>query len=321
MIDHDVFNGDADGLCALQQLRLAEPREATLVTGAKRDIALLDRVRGSPGARITVLDISLARNRAALLRLLDEGARVQYVDHHEAGEIPDHPRLQARIDTGPTVCTSILVDAMLDGRWRRWAIAAAFGDGLPESARRLARRLPAAAAVDEAALQGLRRVGEAFNYNAYAADTQTAVVDAATLYRSLAGIADPLVLADSTPVRLLEEMSRDDLAVALGAGPALETAGLIAHVLPEGLPGRRARGLLAQRLQAVANGRAVAVVAPDGDGFATVSLRCAAQPGRSAAGFASRYPGGGGRATAAGIDRLPLADVDALLGALQAYFG
>ena len=40
-----VFNGDADGLCALQQLRLASPRGAggeTLVTGVKRDIALLE---------------------------------------------------------------------------------------------------------------------------------------------------------------------------------------------------------------------------------------------------------------------------------------
>ena len=39
----DVFNGDADGLCALHQLRLAEPlADAQLVTGVKRDIALLD---------------------------------------------------------------------------------------------------------------------------------------------------------------------------------------------------------------------------------------------------------------------------------------
>ena len=27
----DVFNGDADGLCALQQLRLEDPRDAVLV--------------------------------------------------------------------------------------------------------------------------------------------------------------------------------------------------------------------------------------------------------------------------------------------------
>ena len=101
MADFDVFNGDADGLCALHQLRLLEPREATLVTGPKRDIALLQRVslesppsagpapppsagqapppsagerapdRASEmtSARITVLDISLDRNRQPLLAL------------------------------------------------------------------------------------------------------------------------------------------------------------------------------------------------------------------------------------------------------------
>ena len=31
-----AFNGDADGLCALQQLRLVDPREARLVTKQRR---------------------------------------------------------------------------------------------------------------------------------------------------------------------------------------------------------------------------------------------------------------------------------------------
>ncbi|HJV50176.1 MAG TPA: acetyltransferase, partial [Noviherbaspirillum sp.] len=34
----DVFNGDADGMCALRQLRLSEPREAIRITGLKREI-------------------------------------------------------------------------------------------------------------------------------------------------------------------------------------------------------------------------------------------------------------------------------------------
>lgn len=40
----DVFNGDADGICALLQLRLAKPQNSQLVTGIKRDFELLDRV-------------------------------------------------------------------------------------------------------------------------------------------------------------------------------------------------------------------------------------------------------------------------------------
>jgi hypothetical protein len=49
MADYDVFNGDADGICALVQLRQLEPRDAILVTGVKRDISLLKQVDAVDG--------------------------------------------------------------------------------------------------------------------------------------------------------------------------------------------------------------------------------------------------------------------------------
>ena len=72
MTDFDVFNGDADGLCALAQLRNAQPREAELVTGVKRDINLLERVQAGSGSRVTVLDVSLDKNRQGLERILSD---------------------------------------------------------------------------------------------------------------------------------------------------------------------------------------------------------------------------------------------------------
>ena len=79
MADYDVFNGDADGICALLQLRLADPRDATLVTGVKRDIDLLKQVDVKAGDRITVLDISMDKNSAALATSLEKGAAVTYI--------------------------------------------------------------------------------------------------------------------------------------------------------------------------------------------------------------------------------------------------
>ena len=55
MTHYYVFNGDADGLCALQQLRLAEAPQAVLVTGVKRDIQLLRRIEAGCGDQVTVL--------------------------------------------------------------------------------------------------------------------------------------------------------------------------------------------------------------------------------------------------------------------------
>jgi hypothetical protein len=132
---YDVFNGDADGICGLLQLRFAFPREAIPVTGVKRDIRLLSRVPAGAGDEITVLDVSLDANREALGRVLAAGARVAWFDHHHPGEIPAHPSLQTSIDTDPALCTSLIVDRRLGGRFRKWAVVAAFGDNLDASAR------------------------------------------------------------------------------------------------------------------------------------------------------------------------------------------
>ena len=40
----DIFNADADGMCAIQQIRLNNPQESTLVTGVKRGTLLLKNV-------------------------------------------------------------------------------------------------------------------------------------------------------------------------------------------------------------------------------------------------------------------------------------
>ena len=138
---YDIFNGDADGICALQQLRLEEPRAAVLVTGVKRDVRLLERVNAAAGDELTVLDVSLRANAAELARLLGGGAHCRYFDHHAAGDIPQHPNLKAVIDTAPDTCTSLIVDGYLSGRQRPWAVVAAFGDNLAEPAQRAAAPL------------------------------------------------------------------------------------------------------------------------------------------------------------------------------------
>src|SRR5512145_684771 len=159
---YDIFNGDADGICALQQLRLEEPRASVLVTGVKRDIQLLDRVTAGAGDELTVLDISLQANASALRRLLGAGVRCRYFDHHATGETPRHANLRVFIDTAPDTCTSMIVDRHLEGRQRLWAVVAAFGDNLAGPARSAAAALD----LDEGDVARLRELGECMNYNA-----------------------------------------------------------------------------------------------------------------------------------------------------------
>ncbi|MGB5547410.1 MAG: hypothetical protein WBM74_12630, partial [Polyangiales bacterium] len=67
MAQIDIFNGDADGICALTQLRNAEPLQSTLITGVKRDIALVAKAEVAAGDRITALDLSFDKNRDGVL--------------------------------------------------------------------------------------------------------------------------------------------------------------------------------------------------------------------------------------------------------------
>ena len=218
---YDVFNGDADGICALHQLRLAAPRASMLVTGAKRDISLLERVNAQAGDNVTVLDISLARNAAALKQLLARGVTCRYFDHHFAGEIPVHPQLETVIDTAPDVCTSLLVDRYLDGSQRIWAVVAAFGDNLAASAQNAAATLN----LNEFQLAQLRELGECINYNAYGDSVDDLNYHPADLYQTISRYPDPFKFISSEPVcEVLRVARADDLYRAGELKPVAETA-------------------------------------------------------------------------------------------------
>src|SRR5512135_1447701 len=309
----DVFNGDADGICALHQLRLAEPVQSELVTGVKRDIALLERVKASPGDRVTVLDVSLERNRSALLRLLAQGARVRYFDHHAAGALPMHPALEAFIEEAGGVCTSMLVDRYLDGRFRAWAVVAAFGDQLAQSALGLAAGL----SLDAGRVQALRSLGESLNYNAYGETEADLLVRPAELYRVVSQYADPFeLIANEALVGHLAEQRAVDMRRALELSPYRSAGGFDAYLLPDEAWSRRVSGSFANQLARNDPSRAHAVLTPGSRGGFAVSLRAPSADGASAADVCRRFPTGGGRREAGGIDRLAPGDLETLFAVL-----
>ena len=161
-------------------MRLAFPCESTLITGPKRDISLLKRVDAKAGDEVLVLDVALSKNREALDRLLEKGVRVRYFDHHQPGEIPPHPNFEPHIDTDANVCTSLLVNHVLQGRQLVWAVTAAFGDNLADAAGRLR---PLNLSVDQ--LAQLQSLGECLNYNGYGETLDDLFYDPAELYRQL----------------------------------------------------------------------------------------------------------------------------------------
>lgn len=317
MAHYDVFNGDADGICALQQLRLAEPRSSILVTGVKRDIGLLARVAAGPGDEVTVLDISLDKNRVALERVLGAGARVRYFDHHFPGEVPVHPNLDCHLETTPDKGTSLLVDEFLGGRHRAWAVVGTFGDNFDGAARRAAG--PLELGVQD--LGRLRDLGIYINYNGYGAEVADLHFAPDALYRRISPYVDPLgFIAEDPAFEALRDGYLDDMARARTRGPDLETERHRLYILPAEPWARRVGGVFANELAQQSPGRAHALLTRLPAGGFVVSVRAPLGRPEGADVLCRQFTSGGGRKAAAGVNTLPDSDYDRFVAAFRAAF-
>ena len=315
----DVFNGDADGICALHQLRLADPRpDARLVTGVKRDIQLLKQLAGTSNAHITVLDVSLDSNREELVSLLDDGCEILYVDHHFSGDIPDSPNLTAHIESNPETCTSLIVNHMLDGEFGAWAVAGAFGDNLHKSAYQAA----AALSLPDSTINKLKELGELFNYNGYGLSVTDLHFPPQDLYRAISSFSDPLdFFENSSNLLKLRNGFQDDMQLAATYKPVRETEIGRIFELPSETWARRVSGvfsnLKAQEEPDLAHG----LLTRNPDETIRVNIRAPLNNKKGADILCRAFPTGGGRAAAAGINSLPPEQLELFFKTFEEVFG
>ncbi len=300
---YDVFNGDADGICALQQWRLAHPAESVLITGVKRDIDLARRVQATAGDEVAIFDIALEKNRGDVLRLLAAGARVIYFDHHFPGDIPQHANFEAVIETSAEVCTSLLVNQYLGGRFSPWAVVGAFGDSLPQRAEQLAQSLE----LSTNDIATLKQLGECINYNGYGADLSDLHFPPHELYLKIKPYADPRVFVreEANAFAALVQGYASDLEQATSLQPQLQESSLALYVLPNQPWARRVSGVFANLLAQDFPQRAHALLTIKEDGGYLVSVRAPEVDKQGADRLCLQFPTGGGRKAAAGINHLP----------------
>lgn len=315
----DVFNGDADGICALVQLRLAQPLDSVLITGVKRDIELVQQVPLNKAVQVNVLDISLDKNRAAVDALLAAGSQLFYVDHHFPGKsLPEHPAFQALIDTQPTTCTSLLIDQHLGGRFHHWAITAAFGDNLDAVAQQLAQQ----AGLTQEQTAYLRELGICINYNGYGASLDDLHFHPAELYKQLVQYPDPLdfIAASGMTYCKLREGYQTDLKLGLAAQAISDTAHSLVVSLPDTAWARRVSGVLGNELANANPERACAIVTQRPDNTWLASIRAPLNNRTGADALAMRFPTGGGRKAAAGINALPAVQLDEFVQLMATFW-
>lgn len=313
----DVFNGDADGICALHQLRLAEPVDSLLVTGPKREISLLKRVQAQTGDHVTVLDIALSKNRIALDAVLSTGAQVRYFDHHQPGEIPVHPRFESYIDTDSQICTSLLVDRYLQGQQRIWAVTAAFGDNLAESAYQAAQIL----SLSSDQLRQLQSLGECLNYNGYGETLADLFFDPAELYQHLHTYTDPFCFIHESPAyQVLKAGYAEDMSYAISVKAIEDRPAGRVYRLPAQKWARRISGVFGNLLAVHSPAQAHAVLTAKAEGGYIVSVRAPKLTSTGADEVCGQFETGGGRRGAAGINHLSESELDRFMTIFYTIF-
>ena len=317
----DVFNGDADGICSLIQLRLNTPQNSELVTGVKRNIDLLNNLSFSEGDQLTVLDVSMLKNNQGLINALNSGVQVFYADHHQAGDIPDHPNLSAHINPSSEVCTGLIVNAHLKNKYVLWALTAAYGDNLIDTANSIGKKHN----IEQQQLDQLHLLGTYINYNGYGATLEDLLFHPAELYKTLLCYESPLDFIEEKHATYitLEEGYQSDFANADNAEKVVDTESSAAFLLPDQRWARRVSGVFGNSLANQFPNRAHAVLTEqekEGKKGYLVSIRAPLSNKQHADTLASQFPTGGGRKGAAGINHLPEELLEEFLSHLETQY-
>ena len=317
-MQYDVFNGDADGICALTQLRLANPCEAKLITGVKRDISLLQQVNATKGDSVTVLDVSLDKNRDALITLLDNGVHVHYVDHHFAGEVPESALLTVNINTTADVCTSLLVNQELNSRYVEWAITGCYGDNLFRTADALAKK----AQINEEHRKAYKALGTYLNYNGYGASLDDLHFHPDALFKIVSRHSTPqdFIQKDTENLQKLASGYKEDLACTEGLLAHYQDATSRVMMLPDTSWARRISGVYSNNLANQSPAQAHAVLTEKADGNYLVSVRAPLKNRTGADEICRQFPGGGGRKAAAGINKLEAVELSKFIAVFSSHY-
>lgn len=317
---YDVFNGDADGIIALLQLRLTEPKDSFLITGIKRDIELVAQVsKASDVSSVTILDISMEKNQEALTQLLNENIPVFYCDHHRTGEIPTSEQLETLINLNAEICTSLLINQKLQGQFVHWAIAAAFGDNLYKPALALGESI----GLSQTDIDFLCELGTLINYNGYGASIEDLHIPPAELFKQLLQYPDPFALREDiqSPYYRLKQGYEQDYSHIRPLNPIEDNQICKVFELPCKPWARRISGVFGNELanQSPELAHAVLTLNQNQSDF-TVSVRAPLNNRTGADEVCSQFPTGGGRKAAAGIDALPIEEKMHFIEVLTQYY-
>ena len=194
----------------------------------------------------------------------------------------------------------------------------AFGDNLKASARTIAAPL----GLTEEQLTLLENLGIYMNYNGYGASLEDLHFAPAELFELVRPYSTPFGFIEEAreAFEKLESGYRQDMAAAAAVTPHRASDKTAVFILPDETWARRVSGVYSNDLANASPGRAHAVLTERPDGTYLVSVRAPLENKQGADELCRRFPTGGGRAAAAGINALPGNQLDPFIEALAASY-
>ncbi|NNF96330.1 MAG: acetyltransferase, partial [Halobacteria archaeon] len=225
--------------------------------------------------------------------------------------------LEAHIDTDANMCSSLLVNTYLGGKYLAWAVTAAFGDNLFNAAENAAQPLK----LSPNQLEELKILGTCINYNGYGATLDDLIFTPEALYRLIEPYADPFeFIQNETGYQTLLDGYRDDVVKAESIQPEYASETHALYILPNAKWARRVSGVFANQLAQDNPNRAHAMLTQQANGGFLVSVRAPLNNKTGADDLCRQFDTGGGRKAAAGINHLPQGDYERFLKAFVEAF-
>lgn len=298
-MEYDFFNGDADGMISLHQYRMFTPKNTIKHTGIKRDIDLLRYAVTLKKSRLNVFDLSLKANEQYVRRAIANDNDLVWFDHHTPGELESHDRISCHIDTNPNTCTSWIVDKHLDGLYRPWTVAAAYGDNLHQLAVDIN---PNFAATE---LQTLQTLGETLNYSGYGNSEADLVSHPLETFRDMCKYMNPFdYVRRSTLFGTIKAQYDKDQIELNNADVVLDDSCGSIVLLPDSKASVRFSGMYSNKMATDSPNKAFVILTRKDDGY-KASIRAPLNNPYGANKMADQFETGGGREKAAGINYLP----------------
>ena len=302
MTNYDVFNGDTDGIFAWHQLRLAYPRDAKIVTGVKRDVNLASKIEVEEGDLVTIMDVSHAKNRKDVQRILNSGAIVEYFDHHDPKELIEHPNITYHINTEPNISTGLIVNSHVNGENCLWSIATAFGDNHIDLATKMATN----EGLNDEEILVLKQIGLVVNYNSYGQTVEDLFYTPEEIAQAAKACGpDIFKFLEQEDIfsTLLKNFNADMKSAACQEPFAIRENGG-SYTLPNEAWTHRIMGSFSNNLVSTNKDLACAIAVLNSDGTYRISVRSSINNPHGAGNLCGKF-GGGGREKAGGINNLP----------------